>query len=737
MSYFLNQFVFFSVLKIASNKLKEHYIDELIEWIIEQPLNPNQGGGVSCMSREDAYVDLSVFSGETVDSEWHNSDREAIMDLEYLKRESICLDQIWEPADQLVLVRGVAGIGKSTMINRYVLKWAREEILTDASNNEKIDFLFFLECRELNTKPNMSSLGELLKEKYPRVFRYLDLTDLQNIADRVMIVVDGLDELQGVYDENNQSCPTTQLIKKVIDAKSSFLKGHRTIACGRPKACEFIKSKMNSQKTKLVEVCGFDEKKTMEYIDHFFRGDLEKANKLKEIIKRPNPRVMSSVPVLLWVMCLLYSEDFDEEINTTTELYTYGLFVFLKEHLRGIKNLESQNLATLVCTLEFGQIVYSLSEISVKTYMQHKMVFTDDDIKDIGCSIHLEQSGLAVKHSSGKLGCEVYQFKHLAFQEYLCALFLCLAKGVSKYSTNRELSSCTPTILGIHRLINEGTSPLFVPFYQSLQMVHNASRSKVDILKIPYDRLCYRKFINKHNITKMIKRHIRKGKFMGRNKFECSPFNITFNEIIRNFRENGRIMDESILQKITECYIKVEISGLRRNIGSVEILEFLKSLKVQSIDVLVILTAKDEDGRFEESDFDLIKMTKKNSTLKIRFFNITCYSSRNNYNRLFLGLKALESNVSMVIPTEIKDLYNSYVIEKNPNREFIDCNEKTLENIFRMIANLIEEVLENDEKENLLIKPCLIQKQYKRLVGRIKDEFQHRGHFDKIQIDED
>ena len=214
----------------------------MTEWIIENPLNPNQAEDFS--TREEAYVDLSVISGETADTEWLNSDREDVMDLKYLKQESICLDKIWEPTDQLVIVRGVAGIGKSTMIKRYVLKWAKDEILTD--NNGRIEFLFFLECCELNAKPNLKSLDQLLREGYPHVFKHLDLFDLQNISDRVMIVVDGLDELQGIY-KNVSEDTTTKLIKTMVDTKSTLLKGHKTIACGRPKACEFIKSKMPPQ----------------------------------------------------------------------------------------------------------------------------------------------------------------------------------------------------------------------------------------------------------------------------------------------------------------------------------------------------------------------------------------------------------------------------------------------------------------------------------------------------------
>ena len=46
-----------------------------------------------------------------------------------------------------------------------------------------------------------------------------------------MIVVDGLDELQEIYDNSKETCPTTELIKEVIDTKSSLLIGHKTIAC--------------------------------------------------------------------------------------------------------------------------------------------------------------------------------------------------------------------------------------------------------------------------------------------------------------------------------------------------------------------------------------------------------------------------------------------------------------------------------------------------------------------------
>ena len=92
--------------------------------------------------------------------------------------------------------------------------------------------------------------------------------------------------------------------------------------------------------------------------------------------------------------------------------------------LRGCKDLEHKSLIELVDTKEFGKIVLSLSQLSTKTYMQHKVVFTDADIKVNKFPVNLEQTGFITKQSLGKYGRQVYQFKHLAFQEYLCSLNL-------------------------------------------------------------------------------------------------------------------------------------------------------------------------------------------------------------------------------------------------------------------------------------------------------------------------
>ena len=420
--------------------------------------------------------------------------------------------------------------------------------------------------------PNVKSFEELLKVKYPEFFKRIELSDLQNIAGRIMIIVDGFDELQGVYNEAKEEMfPMREIVEKMINSESTILKGHKTIVGGRHSACESIKSKLTKTRIKMVEVCGFSENKSKEYIEHFFGSDVQRADKVKEIIKQPKIRVMSNVPVLLLVICLLYSEDFEEEMHTVTELYFYGLIAFLKNHVRRQNNPED-SLSSFVTSKRVGEIVYSISTLSVKTYMNGKVIFTDDDIGAIAVGLNLEATGLITKHSVGKFGYKAYQFKHLIFQEFLCALHLCLAKGVSEYNTNRELSSCTSTILGVHHLIETEKNQLFSAFYKNLMMVHQSSSTSIEDANedanIPLKQHTYNKFIQQHKQIIL--------EYINDDNFNIYSNDYKFFELMRNFKENDWLIDDETAMKIRNSKISANLNFNK----SEEVLEFLQSLNV-------------------------------------------------------------------------------------------------------------------------------------------------------------
>ena len=666
--------------------------------------------GMNSISREDGYIDLAVLCGDRVDAEWHNSDREALMEQKYLQLESIAIENLWTASDQLVVIRGVAGIGKSTLIQRYVLKWAKNEVLT--GDEEKVDFLFIFQCRELNMMQHVTCFEELLRIMYPKVFDYINYNDLQKISDRVMIIVDGLDELQEIYVDTDVIQPflqdssasfeakttTRELVKSMIDTKSTALKGHKAIVCGRPKACEIIKLQLREkQRIKTIEVCGFSEKKSIKYIDAFFKEYPLKAEKVKEVIRKPNLRMMASVPIFLWVICLLYTEDFTTEINSVTELYTYGLFTFLKNHLRGFSNLENQSLTSIITMPAFGEIVHALAKLSVKTYMNHQVVFRDEDIKNIRCPIHLEQTGFIVKHSTGKFSLESYQFKHLAFQEFLCALYLCLVKGVSKYNTNRELSSCTPTILGIHWLLNKQKNKLFLAFYQNLTNAHKASRGFIKSVRAPYENLLYKQFINLHlKWSRMIGRHIKQLE-SGGFEFLCDTNDFKFVEFLQNCKEIGYLIDEK-MKKIVQKAL-VSVSTYKH--GKDEVVGLLKALEIPEIHNLYLKVFEDE---FVQGDIEILKMAlpKKLSIIKIHFFEkqngCTFVKDINGFS----SFAHVVTSFSIFIPSDMTTLLP--LIIKEATDSFVLNDVKIVTNYLPLpIADLLDYVLENHETKSLKI----------------------------------
>ena len=174
--------------------------------------------------REDIYVELIVLPSTEMDREWNNSDRDTL-----LKQSNISslkthrdVDQVFSVEDELVYLRGVAGIGKSTLCDMFCFKWAKGEL----KNQANIDFIFKFNCREINNiSDRFSSLEELFLDQYADIFRQINFADLKEIADRVLIIVDGIDELQQL----SKDCCYHQLIFDLINPKGKWLKNHKSI----------------------------------------------------------------------------------------------------------------------------------------------------------------------------------------------------------------------------------------------------------------------------------------------------------------------------------------------------------------------------------------------------------------------------------------------------------------------------------------------------------------------------
>ena len=119
----------------------------------------------------------------------------------------------------------------------------------------------------LKNQKKIETVEDLFLLKYPEVFDIIKLSELETMSDRVLIIVDGLDELQNVYDFNTEMSFNLNVLSSLIDTKNGILKNHKVSVCGRPKACEFVKQQFSKNKSRIIEVVGFNQEDILKSIE--------------------------------------------------------------------------------------------------------------------------------------------------------------------------------------------------------------------------------------------------------------------------------------------------------------------------------------------------------------------------------------------------------------------------------------------------------------------------------------
>lgn len=414
------------------------------------------------MPREEAYVELAVLEAKEIDALWNCAERDFHIEQNRLSRSSISMNEVVMSQDETVIIRGIAGIGKTTMIENYILQWAKSTILLGDLQEAHINFLFKFSCREINAMNTFGSLKDLFRRNYPEVFKHITFEDLEEISAHVLIVIDGIDELkdvdliENVQGTDSSDLQTVKLIFELIEART-FLKGHKTILTGRPEVCQLVNSVLslssNPNTIKRIEICGFNRENVDIYIRKFYGDDLARQRDIKmKLRESENLSMMATIPIYLWVICNIYKENvISAPIETTTELCMYACLLFIRNHLRA-KNLQNYKLATLRDLVEDDKIlciINTLARLSMTTLDERKVIFSEKDLKFAQMPIKIEESGFIVKYCYGDIKGTLYQFKHLVLQEFLAALYIYHQNEFGKYNKKALFRNCIPLVAGL------------------------------------------------------------------------------------------------------------------------------------------------------------------------------------------------------------------------------------------------------------------------------------------------
>ncbi|XP_050964202.1 NACHT, LRR and PYD domains-containing protein 12 isoform X10 [Labeo rohita] len=330
--------------------------------------------------------------------------------------------------EKIVLTKGVAGIGKSVSVQKFILDWAEEKTSQD------IDCVFLLPFREINMIKNREiSFHEFLLEFYPEL-KDLEKSQLYTKS-KLAFIFDGLDESRLPLNFSSRSLNTVEERSSVDVLFTNLVKGNLLPSAlvwvtSRPAAANQIPRRCVGLFT---EVRGFTDQQKEQY---FRKSIRDKADKIIKHIKTSRSLyIMCHIPVFCWITATVLQHililSSEENINTTlTEMYIHFLLIQMNMKNQKYDGKKQRQRTELLHSNR--KMIKKLAKLAFEQLMQENIVFYEKDLKKCGINMgkDTEFTGMIAelfKKENGLYERKVFSFVHLSVQEFLAAVhvFIC------------------------------------------------------------------------------------------------------------------------------------------------------------------------------------------------------------------------------------------------------------------------------------------------------------------------
>uniref|UniRef100_A0A8P4KQJ6 NACHT, LRR and PYD domains-containing protein 12-like n=2 Tax=Dicentrarchus labrax TaxID=13489 RepID=A0A8P4KQJ6_DICLA len=357
-----------------------------------------------------------------------------------------------------VLTTGIAGIGKTFLVLKFVLDWS------EGRANQDVHLIFPFSFRQLNSwKGERFCLAELIheciretkdipKEALNHIFTTLQSsgnTNYDRSKFKLLFILDGLDESRLQLDcstNNNQAVKFDVTKSSSVDVllsnliRGKLLPSARLWITTRPAAANQIHSDFVNIVT---EVRGFTDPQKEEYFRKRFTDEEEKANRIiSHILTSRSLHIMCHIPVFCWITAIvldgvLKTREGGELPKTLTEMY----IVFLVFQIHQTKEKYGQEQCV--------QYIKSLAKLAFHQLEKGNLIFYEKDLKESGIDV----SGASVcsgvfteifkeEHGKKKDEDKMFSFIHLSVQEFLAALYV----EMSLVNRNKNVMSEPATV---------------------------------------------------------------------------------------------------------------------------------------------------------------------------------------------------------------------------------------------------------------------------------------------------
>ncbi|XP_060745306.1 NACHT, LRR and PYD domains-containing protein 3-like isoform X8 [Tachysurus vachellii] len=385
-----------------------------------------------------------------------------------------CNDLFKDKSIRTVLTKGVAGIGKTVSVQKFILDWAEGKV------NQDVTFMFPLPFRELNLmKQQNLSLMNLLHHFSPEI-RKLESIDCDSY--KVVLIFDGLDEcrLPLNFQKNERLCDVTEsasvdvLLTNLI--KGNLLPSALLWITSRPGAANQIPPECVDQVT---EVHGFSDPQKEEYFRKRISDQRLANNIITHLKSSRSLYIMCHIPVFCWISAtvlerMLGEAEGGEIPKTLTQMFTHFLIFQIKQKDQKYhQKCDPDPQQTRENIMALGKLAFHQLE-------KGNLIFYDEDLRECGIDVRdvSVYSGVCTQIFREEFGLnlgKVFSFVHLSVQEFLAALYTFLSfisRNVTEHQTS-NLSDLLRSSVDKALQSENGHLDLFLRFLLGLSLESN------------------------------------------------------------------------------------------------------------------------------------------------------------------------------------------------------------------------------------------------------------------------
>ncbi|XP_069584876.1 NACHT, LRR and PYD domains-containing protein 3-like isoform X2 [Ranitomeya imitator] len=418
------------------NTHKKHLLE------MTQNLEEHSAPGLAKQTRicsiSTCYLDLIVVSTE----QFRNRTQHEIIETggrheHYLSKAQSTLERIspnrlfrWchrsRCTPHVVMVSGVPGVGKTTLMQKFVYDWVTKK------HYQRFSFIFLFKFRDLNRYDTIS-LEDMILDQYP----YLQ-THLQNILkdpEKLLFIFDGLDESvhdinfrsQTVYSNTKQQDRLGVIVVSLV--RQRLLNGSSILLTSRPTKLASVDIGVFQR---VSEIMGFFPKEREAYFEQFFKDKELSSRVLQYVRQNDTLYTFCYIPSYCWIICTVLSMSFTTQMKdaqqnapkTVTQLFVSYVANILANHSADTEHPE--------------EIMISIGNMAQHGVMNHILSFDTRDFETFKVDItsKLISSFLIESHM------RTFSFLHLTIQEFFSALlhFLNFSDAEMKLALNRVKS---------------------------------------------------------------------------------------------------------------------------------------------------------------------------------------------------------------------------------------------------------------------------------------------------------